>query len=73
MCVNSLNGKVMYKKAAENLVVSNLCVNTRTHTQSHLYIKITIGSLLLVINLGRNLCCGSMLNCVQTKSIKSIH
>ena len=28
MCVNSLIGKVMYKKAAENLVVSKLCVNT---------------------------------------------
>lgn len=28
MCVNSLNGKVMYKKAAENLVIPNLCVNT---------------------------------------------
>ena len=37
MCVNSLNGKVMYKKAAENLVVSNLCVNTHTHTHKSNY------------------------------------
>ena len=32
MCVNSLNGKVMCKKTAEDLAVSNLCINTHTHT-----------------------------------------
>ena len=69
MCVNSLNGKVMYKKAAENLVVPNLCVNT----QFQLCIKITTGFLPVVMTIGRNSYCGSMLNCVQTKSIKSIH
>ena len=74
MCVNSLNGKVMYKKAAENLVVSNLCVNTHTHThtQIQLYIKITTGFLPVVMTVGRNSYCGSMLNCFQAKSIKSI-
>ena len=37
MCVNSLNGKVMYKKAAENLAVSNLCINTRARTHNSNY------------------------------------
>ena len=28
MCVNLLKGKVLYKKAADNLAVLNFCINT---------------------------------------------
>ena len=38
MCVNSLSGKVVYKKSAEILVVLNFCINTHTHTHTILYI-----------------------------------
>ena len=34
MCVNSLNSKTVYKKAAENLAVLDFCINTHTHTHN---------------------------------------
>ena len=37
MCVNSLNTKTVCKKAAENLVVLDFCINTHTHTHTHNY------------------------------------
>ena len=37
MCIGSLKGKVLYKKAAENLAVLNFCINTHTHTQFSLH------------------------------------
>ena len=38
MCIGSLKGKVLYKKAAENLAVLNFCINTHTHTHNSPYI-----------------------------------
>ena len=38
MCVSSFNGKMMYKKAADNLAVLDFCINTHTHTHNSPYI-----------------------------------
>ena len=64
MCVSQLNNNVMYKKAAENLVVLDFCINTHTHTHTQfpLYYKITTGQQAVVMNVvSRNHHCGSML------------
>ena len=64
MCVNSLNSKTVYKKAAENLAVLDFCINTHTHTHTQfpLYYKITTGRQAVANNaVSRNHHCGSML------------
>ena len=55
MCVNPLINKEMCEKDGQEFGSLEFL-----YTQSHLYIKITTGSLPLVINLGRNSSCGQM-------------
>ena len=42
MCVSSLKGKVLYKKAADNLAVLNFCINTHTHTHTHTHTQFSL-------------------------------
>ena len=63
MCVNSLCGKIMYKKAADNLAVLDFCINTHTHTHTILpiIIKQRQAAELLLRTIGRNFHCGPLL------------
>ena len=53
MCVNSLNSKTVYKKAAENLAVLDFCINTHIYIPFR-YITQQEAKALLLVNTSRN-------------------
>ena len=63
MCVNSLNGKTVYKKAAENLAVLEFC----RHTILPTLLKERQACRLLLRTIGRNFYCGPLLYFLYSK------